>query len=545
MAPLFAAIAHGCAAGRHDEAFNEVYWPRIARGDEKFATRKLGLYGSELSAIAHFFAQPFARPAPGLSAADQALVLNLAGFHLRALGRLADAVAPMRVGARLQADQQDWSNAASGASNLAELLQTLGRLGDGGPAAAGEAATREAGAVTSAAAAVAYADQSGDAFWRMSEPHHPRRRAARRRPLDRGQRAFCRRRGTAARRQAELPLLYSLQGYQWCDLKLAQGRAWEVGVRARHIVAWRQAANSLLDSALDTLSLGRAAHLAAAGDMMFISAKPPAPELTSGSAAEMNFVSPEVRAGDKTWGHRVHRRRDVIAHRRPPRQGGDEHYVPIPARLRRRGAAGGWQHDHIPRGLLARAAWARDLRAAQEAAGQPLTDGTDQASQDLREVFDIATRGGMRLFLAEAWLESAWQRLARRAPTAVGLTFAAEALDKAAALIAETGYNRRLPDLALARAALQFARSESVEGRRQLAQVIAAMRAHNLWGFLPQVERLAARHGLADLAPELAELREIRARFDAQADAAFEAARIEWGQTPERAAGWSVARPGV
>jgi hypothetical protein len=37
MAPLFAAITHGCAATRHDEAFLEVYGPRIARGNEQFA----------------------------------------------------------------------------------------------------------------------------------------------------------------------------------------------------------------------------------------------------------------------------------------------------------------------------------------------------------------------------------------------------------------------------------------------------------------------------------------------------------------------------
>ncbi len=128
MAPLFAAIAHGCAAGRHDEAFNEVYWPRIARGNEDFASKKLGLYGAELAAVAHFFAEPFGVPAPGLSPARQALVLSLAGFRLRALGRLEDAVAPMRAGAKLQADQEDWKNAASGHSNLSELLVTLGRL---------------------------------------------------------------------------------------------------------------------------------------------------------------------------------------------------------------------------------------------------------------------------------------------------------------------------------------------------------------------------------------------------------------------------------
>ena len=31
MAPLFAAVAHGCLAGRHQEALDEVYWRRILR----------------------------------------------------------------------------------------------------------------------------------------------------------------------------------------------------------------------------------------------------------------------------------------------------------------------------------------------------------------------------------------------------------------------------------------------------------------------------------------------------------------------------------
>ena len=30
MAPLFQAVFHGCQAGRHQEALNEVYWARIS-----------------------------------------------------------------------------------------------------------------------------------------------------------------------------------------------------------------------------------------------------------------------------------------------------------------------------------------------------------------------------------------------------------------------------------------------------------------------------------------------------------------------------------
>ena len=37
MAPLYAAVAHGCAAGHHQEALDEVYWRRIERGNEFYA----------------------------------------------------------------------------------------------------------------------------------------------------------------------------------------------------------------------------------------------------------------------------------------------------------------------------------------------------------------------------------------------------------------------------------------------------------------------------------------------------------------------------
>ena len=34
MAPLFQAVFHGCQAGRHQEALDEVYWARISRGEK-------------------------------------------------------------------------------------------------------------------------------------------------------------------------------------------------------------------------------------------------------------------------------------------------------------------------------------------------------------------------------------------------------------------------------------------------------------------------------------------------------------------------------
>lgn len=59
MEPLFAAIAHGCQAGLHQEVLVEVYWKRVARGNEAFIVKKLGAFGSFLAALSHFFEVPW------------------------------------------------------------------------------------------------------------------------------------------------------------------------------------------------------------------------------------------------------------------------------------------------------------------------------------------------------------------------------------------------------------------------------------------------------------------------------------------------------
>ena len=67
MAPLFAAVAHGCQAGRHQEALDEVYWRRIRRGEESFSSKKLGAFGADLAALSGFFDPPWRQPVAALS----------------------------------------------------------------------------------------------------------------------------------------------------------------------------------------------------------------------------------------------------------------------------------------------------------------------------------------------------------------------------------------------------------------------------------------------------------------------------------------------
>ena len=96
MAPLYAAVAHGCRAGRHQETLEEVYLRRIKRSNEHYSWKKLGAFGADLAALSGFFDPPWRRPADGLREASKGFVLNEAGSALLALGRPAEAIEPMR-----------------------------------------------------------------------------------------------------------------------------------------------------------------------------------------------------------------------------------------------------------------------------------------------------------------------------------------------------------------------------------------------------------------------------------------------------------------
>ncbi|MGE0852025.1 MAG: hypothetical protein AB7O44_20800 [Hyphomicrobiaceae bacterium] len=197
-----------------------------------------------------------------------------------------------------------------------------------------------------------------------------------------------------AKRQPDLDRLYSVQGYKYCNHLLGRGAGAEVKRRAAYALeAANQRGLSWLIHALDTLSLGRAAHV----------------------------------LGDRT--NARHHFDDAIE---GLRKAGTEH--------------------HLPRGLLARAAFRRG------------TGDLGGAHQDLTEAHEIALRGGMRLHLTDICLE--WGRL-QLAHLATNSTAEAEhvlqAADQrwiaAANLIKETGYHRRVGELAALREAIDRVRT--------------------------------------------------------------------------------------
>ena len=248
MAPLFAAVLHGCAAGRHQEAVKEVYRRRIQRGEERYGRKKLGAIGADLGTLAGLFEVPWRRPVAALSEADQAFILNQAGLDLRLLGRLAEAVEPMRAGLEAAKHLEEWWNAAQAAENLSGLYVALGQID---------------AAIDAAKQSIDFADRSGDAFRRLCGRTAQADALCQARRVPEAESLFQEAERMQSDRQPEYPLLYSMRGYRYCDLLLGRGDHQGVIKRATQSLEWATRQGWLLDIAVDHLSLGRARLLAA------------------------------------------------------------------------------------------------------------------------------------------------------------------------------------------------------------------------------------------------------------------------------------------
>jgi Protein kinase domain/NACHT domain len=91
MEPLFLAVICGCNAGLFREALNEVYLPRIQRGNAYFAANVLGARGALLSVLVHFFEHgrwgshmEMGGEGQSLTPEDHLLILIQAGQYLTA-----------------------------------------------------------------------------------------------------------------------------------------------------------------------------------------------------------------------------------------------------------------------------------------------------------------------------------------------------------------------------------------------------------------------------------------------------------------------------
>lgn len=265
LQPLYQAVSHGCQAGMQQEACRLVLRVRIQRGGEDYSAKRLGAFGADLAAVACFFDVQWTQISSALEYSDQAWLMAVAEYNLRAMGRLTEAFEPSRIALSMRVDVNDWEQASISAFNRSELELKLGSV---------------AAAIQSAELSVTYADRSGAAdrmIFALAKVADVLHQSGRR---DEAERQFRIAEAHQADFQPAYPLLYSLRGFHFCDLLLATAEccAWrtclgrgdestrairlgDVEQRATQTLRWLQAHPriSLLSRALNHLTLGRIA----------------------------------------------------------------------------------------------------------------------------------------------------------------------------------------------------------------------------------------------------------------------------------------------
>ncbi|HBL27271.1 MAG TPA: hypothetical protein DD490_10590 [Acidobacteria bacterium] len=387
--PLYAAVVHGCRAGRHLEVMYEVYIPRIQRWNNHYFSTGFGAFDSELMALAAFFERPWSQPSACLTAGLQEFVLNQVGFQLRKLGRLVAAVEPMQTGLDFSIRRKAWHNASVQACNLGELTLILGKV------------TR---AIAFAERSASFADLCSHAICKSSSQvtwadalHQAGR-------WEESAAAFREAEAMQAERQPEYPRLYGLPGFQFCDLLLGRaepeagsgldGLAW-LGSHPEEAERFREACREVLERGREALEI-----LLRDSRNLFDVA------LNHLTLARANLGLALTTSGDdRTAG---------LAQAAEPLDRAVDG-------LRRAG-----QEQYLPNGLLARVALRR------------FCSDFPGAAADLAEVLEIAERGPMRLHECDAHLE--WARLCRDQGD---LATARRHVARARELVEETGYGRR------------------------------------------------------------------------------------------------------
>ena len=246
LEPLYQAIAHGSAAGRHKEALQSVYLKRICRYRrdgriEYYSRNQLGAFGSDLAAISWFFERPYDQPVSSLPSETKAWVLGEAASCLRVVGRLTEAVEVYKHDILAAEATGDFEFISASASNFCDAWLSLGDINSARLYAEKAVQIGDQGKfmprVTLARALLGYVlhqlgnDQEAKKCFEDAE--------------------------RLQKDWSKFSILYAAQGAYYCDLFLSE-RAWAAAHdRASHFLAQNPSWYSQLSYALDNLTLAR------------------------------------------------------------------------------------------------------------------------------------------------------------------------------------------------------------------------------------------------------------------------------------------------
>jgi len=219
LLPFYTAARHACQAGMYRDAL-EIYRAHILRFKDEngqwtasfYSVHQLGAQARDLALLAGFFPLGWSGPVvPDLRENERNWVLGEAAFDLMNLGRLSEAVAPMRAMVDLYVADKGWKNASISVQTRSDVLLALGRPGE---------------AEQQARAGLDYAQKLQPSYWfmEMGSTVTIANVLYRQGWLTGARRELAQAETIQARGQPHLPRLYSLQGVRYCALLLAQAR---------------------------------------------------------------------------------------------------------------------------------------------------------------------------------------------------------------------------------------------------------------------------------------------------------------------------------
>jgi len=417
LQPLCQAVTHGCAGGKHQEAYLQLYWKRIAKKHRKLIRDKLGAVATDLSLLANFVELPWREADKSLEPKYQASVLVNSGLVLRLEGRFKEAEEGLVSGKQLYIRMPIASRIADASRHLGQLYSLLGCL----------EAARQA---------------SKDAVrwsWQNHRPGFERMASLcglgdvlhQLGNLRAAQAVFRKAEAIQPQIEPRYRQLSRLQGYRYCDLLLSLGCFSEVICRSARMINWAKKQDFLLGGALARLSLAR-------GCMER--------RLRTGTG---NWEQIEVMLNKAVEALRLSNQQDALPrgllvlaefqHHGSRPEKANEALQEVIDIVHRDAARGGVMTLYLPQYYM-------QSSCLKYSAGDP-----NGAQADLDEAWDIAERGPMRLHMADIHLYRA--RLFFREKD---YPWESPAADLAAAekLINECGYHRRDEELADAKRAI-------------------------------------------------------------------------------------------
>jgi tetratricopeptide (TPR) repeat protein len=149
----------------------------------------------------------------------------------------------MKAGLEIGVNQEAWDGAARNANNLSELMLTLGDVRK---------------AVDCARQSVTHADRA--CVWNLKRYSWANLANSLHQNgnLIKAEKWFKEAETIQRENESNYPLLYSIEGFQFCDFLLARGAYQEVMERAQKFLEWQNPSDSLLTISLEILTLGRA-----------------------------------------------------------------------------------------------------------------------------------------------------------------------------------------------------------------------------------------------------------------------------------------------